>query len=70
MKKIEITQTYEMTVIVTADVPDDWSDGDTVDYFADFPLHATVKSEYSRPTKGVKNVEMKLDSIVATHATV
>lgn len=69
MKKIEMTQTYEMTVIVTADVPDDWTEDDMVKYFYDFPLNVKVSSEYSRPTKGVKNVELVLDSVVATHAT-
>jgi hypothetical protein len=42
MKQHTITQEYTLTVTVSVEVPDDWADEDTLDYFSEFPINATV----------------------------
>lgn len=44
MKQHTITQEYTMTVTIHVEVPDDWSDQDTVECFSVFPINATIKS--------------------------
>lgn len=42
-----ISQSYEMSVLLEVEVPEDWTDQDLIDNFSDFPISVTVDSEYS-----------------------
>ena len=42
-----ISQSYEMSVLLDVEVPEDWTDQDLIDNFSDFPISVTVDSEYS-----------------------
>ena len=44
MKRVHLTQTYELTMTVDVDTPDDYTDEDIVNALADFPVNATVES--------------------------
>ena len=44
MKRIHLTQTYELTITVDVDVPDDFTIDDMENSLADFPINATVES--------------------------
>ena len=44
MKRIHLTQTYELTITVDVDVPDDFTAEDMINTLTDFPINATVES--------------------------
>lgn len=44
MKRVHLTQTYELTITVDVDVPDDFTKDDLENSLADFPINATVES--------------------------
>lgn len=44
MKRIYVTQTYELTITVDVDVPDDFTAEDMINTLTDFPINATVES--------------------------
>jgi hypothetical protein len=44
MKRVYLTQTYELTITVDVDLPDDLSDEDMMNTLTDFPINATVES--------------------------
>lgn len=41
-----ISQSYEMSVLLDVEVPEDWTDEDLIDNFSDFPIEVTVNSEF------------------------
>ena len=44
MKRVYLTQTYELTITVDVDVPDDFTAEDMMNTLTDFPINATVES--------------------------
>ena len=44
MKRIYLTQTYELTITVDVDVPDEFTAEDMMNTLTDFPINATVES--------------------------
>ena len=44
MKRIYLTQTYELTITVDVDVPDEFTAEDMINTLTDFPINATVES--------------------------
>ena len=44
MKRVYLTQTYELTITVDVDVPDDFTAEDMINTLTDFPINATVES--------------------------
>lgn len=44
MKRVYLTQTYELTITVDVDVPDEFTAEDMINTLADFPINATVES--------------------------
>ena len=44
MKRVHLTQTYELTITVDVDVPDDFTIDDMTNSLSDFPINATVES--------------------------
>jgi len=44
MKRIIVTQAYEIGVSIEVDVPDDWTEDEMVDAFTDFPIRADVNA--------------------------
>jgi len=47
VKRIYLTQTYELTITVDVDVPDDYTVDDMMNALTDFPINATVQSLWS-----------------------
>lgn len=46
MRQTIISHTYELSVLVNVEVPDEWSDSDIKEYFAEFPISVTVNSHW------------------------
>lgn len=44
VKRVYLTQTYELTITVDVDVPDDFTVDDMTNALVDFPINATVES--------------------------
>lgn len=44
MKRVYLTQTYELTITVDVDVPDEFTAEDMMNTLTDFPINATVES--------------------------
>ena len=44
MKRIHLTQVYELTVTVDVDVPDNYTLDDMTNSLSDFPINATVET--------------------------
>jgi hypothetical protein len=44
VKRIHLTQTYELTITVDVDVPDTFTAEDMINALTDFPINATVES--------------------------
>lgn len=44
MKRIHLTQAYELIVTIEVDVPDDYDHDDLYRSLVDFPINATVES--------------------------
>lgn len=44
MKRVYLTQTYELTITVDVDVPDEFTAEDMINTLTDFPIKATVES--------------------------
>lgn len=44
MKRLHLTQTYELTITVEVDVPDTFTAEDMINTLTDFPINATVDS--------------------------
>lgn len=44
MKRIHLTQVYELTITVEVDVPDDYTLDDMTNSLSDFPISATAES--------------------------
>lgn len=64
MKQHTVTQEYTLTVTVSVEVPDDWADEDTLDYFSDFPINATVVDLWEHENETDVNVgALSVDSL-------
>jgi len=48
MKRVHLTQTYELTMTVNVDTPDDYTNEDIVNALTDFPVNATVESMWAK----------------------
>lgn len=46
-KTIAFTQTYEVECIITAIVPEDWTDEKIEDYYTDYSVSVTVNDIYA-----------------------
>lgn len=44
MKRIHLTQVYELTITVDVDVPDEYTLDDMTNSLSDFPINATVET--------------------------
>jgi hypothetical protein len=52
MKRVHLTQTYELTITVEVDVPDTFTAEDTINTLTDFPINATVNPAWHGITTG------------------
>jgi hypothetical protein len=59
MREHTVTQEYILTVTVSVEVPDDWTDEDTLDYFSQFPINATVVDLWEHE----KNTEVNVGAL-------
>ena len=66
MKRIHLTQVYELTVTVEVDVPDNYEYDDLYGALVDFPINATVESMWDNAFEGTELVVggVCLDSLV------
>lgn len=43
MRTVTVNQQYILTVNIDIEVDDDWTDGDIVEFFRDYPINVTVE---------------------------
>ena len=66
MKRVYLTQAYELIITVDVDVPDDFTKDDLENCLADFPINATVDSLWDEEGDDIITVEsLCVDSLVA-----
>jgi len=71
VKRIYLTQTYELTITVDVDVPpDDYTVDDMMNALTDFPINATVQSLWSGESayedlSGITVGDLCVDSLVS-----
>lgn len=67
VKRIHLTQTYELTITVDVDVPDDYTMNDMENSLADFPINATVESLWDDDSNDDELIvgSLCVDSLVA-----
>lgn len=61
MKDAQFTQTYELTITVNVEVPDDWSETDIQEQMTDFPITVDVDDFYEQM---YENINEKLKDAV------
>ncbi len=66
MKRIYLTQTYELTITVDVDVPDDFTKDELENCLTDFPINATVESLWEEEGDDIITVgSLCVDSLVS-----
>jgi len=68
MKRVHLTQTYELTMTVGVDTPDDYSDEDIVNALTDFPVNATVESMWDEVSDLVVR-SLCVDSLISLNGS-
>ena len=68
MKRVHLTQTYELTMTVDVDTPDDYTDEDIVNALADFPVNATVESMWDEVSDLVVG-SLCVDSLISLNGS-
>jgi hypothetical protein len=68
MKRVHLTQTYELTMTVGVDTPDDYTDEDIVNALSDFPVNATVESMWDEVSDLVVR-SLCVDSLVSLNGS-
>ena len=68
MKRVHLTQTYELTMTVDVDTPDDYTDEDIVNALADFPVNATVESMWDEVSDLVVR-SLCVDSLISLNGS-
>jgi len=58
VKRVHLTQTYELTITVDVELPDDLSDEDMMNTLTDFPINATVISMWDELHEGEDTPEI------------
>lgn len=74
VKRIYLTQTYELTVTVDVDVPDDFTAEDMMNTLTDFPINATVDSMWydlgaSKEVPEITVGDLCVDSLVSINGS-
>lgn len=68
MKRVHLTQTYELTMTVGVDTPDDYTDEDIVNALTDFPVNATVESMWDEVSDLVVR-SLCVDSLISLNGS-
>lgn len=68
MKTFSVTQTYELEISFTVEVPDDYTLSDVRDNFEDFPISIVVEPEWdeSEFDDSIFNNDIIVQSLVST----
>lgn len=68
MKRVHLTQTYELTMTVGVDTPDDYTNEDIVNALTDFPVNATVESMWDEVSDLVVR-SLCVDSLISLNGS-